>query len=224
MKGRAVVGFVLVILFLVSLFSMSVYSGASDFNSGSGFSVAQSTVDWWPMFHHDLTHTGHSTSTVPNTNQTLWNYTTGLDVESSPAVADGIVYVGSWDGNVYGLNASTGALIWNYTTESYVESSPAVAGGAVFVGSTDGNFYALNASTGALIWTYASGEVLKSSPAVADGIVYVGSYGGKVFAFGSYSAVPEFPSFLVLSLLMIISSFFVAFRYKYRARARLMQS
>ena len=31
----------------------------------------------WPMFHHDLTHTGYSTSTAPNTNQTLWNYTNG---------------------------------------------------------------------------------------------------------------------------------------------------
>jgi outer membrane protein assembly factor BamB len=30
-----------------------------------------------------------------------WSYTTGGYVWSSPAVANGVVYVGSWDGKVY---------------------------------------------------------------------------------------------------------------------------
>lgn len=38
-----------------------------------------------------------------------WSYTTGGNVGTSPAVANGVVYVGSADGNVYALNASTGA-------------------------------------------------------------------------------------------------------------------
>ena len=37
----------------------------------------------------------------------LWSYTTGNYVDS-PAVVNGVVYVGSFDGNVYALNASTG--------------------------------------------------------------------------------------------------------------------
>ena len=45
-----------------------------------------------------------------------WSYTTGNYVESSPAVVNGVVYVGSWDHNVYALNASTGAKLWSYTT------------------------------------------------------------------------------------------------------------
>ena len=70
-------------------------------------------------------------------------------VDSSPAVANGVVYVGSDDDNVYALNASTGALLWSYTTGNDVYSSPAVANGVVYVGSDDGNVYALNANTGA---------------------------------------------------------------------------
>ena len=62
------------------------------------------------MFNHDLAHTGSSTSAAPTTNQTLWTYTTGGAVESSPVVVDGIVYVGSDDGYVYALNAYSGAL------------------------------------------------------------------------------------------------------------------
>ena len=56
-------------------------------------------------------------------------------VDSSPAVANGVVYVGSDDDNVYALNASTGAKLWSYTTGGYVDSSPAVANGVVYVGS-----------------------------------------------------------------------------------------
>ena len=74
---------------------------------------------------------------------------TGSEVRSSPAVAGGVVYVGSGDGRVYALNATTGAQVWNYTTGSFVFSSPAVAGGVVYVGSFDYKVYALNATTGA---------------------------------------------------------------------------
>jgi len=66
-------------------------------------------------------------------------------VDSSPAVADGKVYVGSYDNKTYCLNASTGAKIWSYTTGSCVVSSPAVADGKVYVGSLDGKVYAFGA-------------------------------------------------------------------------------
>ena len=70
-----------------------------------------------------------------------WVYKIGEGF-TSPAVANGVVYVGSR--NLYALNASTGALLWSYYT-SDVWSSPAVANGVVYVGSWeyDGNLYAL---------------------------------------------------------------------------------
>jgi outer membrane protein assembly factor BamB len=136
----------------------------------------------WPMFHHGLTHTGYSTSTAPNTNQILWSYTTGGYVDSSPAVADGKVYVGSRDNRTYALNATNGAYIWSYTTGWRVESSPAVADGKVYVGSWDSNVYALNATNGAYIWGFTTGNVVSSSPAVADGKVYIGSWDRNVYA------------------------------------------
>jgi hypothetical protein len=90
-------------------------------------------------------------------------------VYSSPAVVNGVVFVGSYDSNVYALNASTGAKLWSYTTGSGVYSSPAVANGVVYIGSYDNNVYALNARTGAKVWNYATGDVVSSSPAVANG-------------------------------------------------------
>ena len=80
----------------------------------SVFSVASDTD--WGMFHHDLMHTGYSMSTVPVANENLWTYETGLGVISSPAVVDGVVYIGG-DIHVYALNATTGTLIWSFLTE-----------------------------------------------------------------------------------------------------------
>ena len=121
----------------------------------------------------------------------LWNYTTGSNVDSSPAVVGGVVYIGSYDHNVYALNASSGAQIWNHTTTTRngVFSSPAVVGGVVYVGSFDSKVYALNASSGAFIWSYTTGGAVSSSPAVVGGVVYVGSTEGNVYALNATDGV-----------------------------------
>ena len=145
----------------------------------------------WPMFHHDLTHTGNSTSTAPNGVLT-WYYMTGNWVTSSPAVVGGVVYVGSGDNNVYALNAITGAQIWNYTTGGPINwASPAVAYGYVYVDSNDGNVYALDAATGTQVWNFSTGSPVYSSPAVADGVVYVGSTNGYVYALNAVMGSQE---------------------------------
>ena len=62
-------------------------------------------------------------------------------VFSSPAVANGVLYVGAGDNNVYGLNAATGNAFGMYTTPSSIHSSPAVANEGVYIGSDDGTVY-----------------------------------------------------------------------------------
>ena len=87
-------------------------------------------------------------------------FSTSNDVASSPAVVNGVVYIGSGDGNVYALNAYGGTQIWSYITGSnafsipvnWVMSSPAVVDGVVYVGCDDGNIYALNATDGDKLW------------------------------------------------------------------------
>jgi outer membrane protein assembly factor BamB len=71
---------------------------------------------------------------------------------SSPAVANGVVYVGLGDGYLYALNAETGVALWTYAAGGS-GSSPAVANGVVYVGSVNGDVYALNARTGAKLWS-----------------------------------------------------------------------
>jgi hypothetical protein len=94
------------VMIAVLLLSMASMANASIRKIGETVRVGTESVDWWPMFRHDLNHTAYSTSTAPNTNNTIWSYTTGRWVVSSPAVADGKVYVGSWDGKVYAFGPS----------------------------------------------------------------------------------------------------------------------
>jgi len=120
----------------------------------------------------------------------VWSYPTENPkdrVISSPAVVDGVVYVGFPEGTLYALNASTGSKIWDYTTKDMgngvaIQSSPAVVDGVVYFGSGDSNVYALNAFTGKKLWNYTTGLPIVSSPAVSDDVVYIGSGNDNLYA------------------------------------------
>jgi len=144
--------------------------------------IPSSDADW-NMFRSDLSHDGVGTGNQPLTPTLLWVFNTGsVYIESSPAVVNGVVYIGSNGGNIYALNAAYGTQLWNYTTGNAVWSSPAVANGIIYIGSLDDNIYALNATNGEKMWTYKTGFQVSSSTAVANGVVYVGSDDDNVYA------------------------------------------
>jgi outer membrane protein assembly factor BamB len=102
----------------------------------------------WTMFRSDPSHSGTGTGNPALTPTLLWIYTHApATVDSSPAVANGVIYTGSYDGNVYALNATSGAKLWSYTTGFGVDSSPAVADGVVYIASYHGYVYALGGSS-----------------------------------------------------------------------------
>jgi outer membrane protein assembly factor BamB len=177
MRKRSWMLIILISFILIPSF-ISIISSAS----------AGSSADEWAMFRHDQNHSGYTAGTSPmNSAKLLWNFTTMASVASSPAIANGAVFVGSKDTAVYSINASNGELLWFYPTESEVRSSPAVFEGVVYVGSYDGKVYALNASNGIKLWNYTTGNMVESSPAVVDDVVYVGSRDGAVYAFNASS-------------------------------------
>jgi outer membrane protein assembly factor BamB len=111
-----------------------VYVGGSD-NKLYAFSSAGTT---------NCTGTSPSKTCTP-----LWTGTSSGPLQSSPAVANGVVYIASTDHHVYGFRASgcgsaTCAPLWTAITLSGntdypVFSSPAVANGRIYVGSGAGN-------------------------------------------------------------------------------------
>ena len=95
---------------------------------------------------------------------------------SSPAVtSDGMVFIGSENGRLYGLNKE-GNIVFRAQTGKAVHASPALdADGNVYFGSYDGSFYVIT-KDGRLKWSYKTGGIIESSAALgADGGVYFGT-------------------------------------------------
>ncbi len=98
------------------------------------------------------------------------------------------VYIGSFDHNVYALDAHGGQKIWSFTTRDEVEASPTVAGGVVYVGSNDHNIYALDARVGRKVWSFRTGSIAEfSTPTVVNNVVYVGSDDRNVYALNAHT-------------------------------------
>ena len=146
---------------------------------------SSSTAAPWPMFQHDMEHTGLSVYLGPSTPIELWNFTWQPEggrqgyVDSSPSIgSDGTVYVGGSCANAYtcGLYAINpdGTERWNFTGGG-VESSPAIGNdGTVYVGSDNGYLYAISPD-GSEKWSFYAGPVVTSSPTIGpDGTVYIG--------------------------------------------------
>src|SRR5579872_1066690 len=70
-----------------------------------------------PMFRGDLDHTGvYDSPPVAQTAHVKWAFHTRGYVNSSPVVANSVVYVGSADDNMYALDETTGKSLWHFKT------------------------------------------------------------------------------------------------------------
>lgn len=105
-----------------------------------------------------------------------WEYSIPSSILSSPAIgADGTIYLGSADSNLYAMNPD-GTKKWTFSAGSQVSSSPAIGSdGTIYFGTNDGKVFAVNPN-GTKKWEVATGESIWSSPAIgSDGTVYIGS-------------------------------------------------
>jgi outer membrane protein assembly factor BamB len=164
------------------------------------------------MFRGDARHTGvYDAPGVTTLNAVKWKFHTGGQVNSSPAVVGGTVFVGSTDGNLYALDRESGVQKWKFDAKSRVVSSPAVANGLVYFIAYDGNFYAVDSGSGQLKWKFKTqGErrfagthlhgsqpaaetmpdpfdCYLSSAVVSGDAVYFGSGDGNVYALNATS-------------------------------------
>lgn len=147
----------------------------------------------WPMFRHDLKHTGYTKYTGPPTPTLAWNYTAKDGIVSSAAISyDGTIYIGiGWntsktdDPHLYALNPN-GTLKWKYQADDGFFSSPAITSDRmIYITCLDGRLYAIedNITNGKLKWkTHLGYSFNLCSPALSkDGIIHVGSPGFKYY-------------------------------------------
>lgn len=164
--------------------------------------VLLNTAGDWPTYLHDAQRTGTgsgetvlTTANAPNLSK-VWSFTTGNAIGASATVVGGTVYVGSWDGYEYALDAVTGALKWktylgttvdptpgcNWPGGYGVESTATVISNTVYVGGGDANWYALDTTSGAILWSVYVGDNSPSggyynwsSPLIYNGYAYIGA-------------------------------------------------
>ncbi|HSW58366.1 MAG TPA: PQQ-binding-like beta-propeller repeat protein [Dehalococcoidales bacterium] len=117
------------------------------------------------------------------TTNMVWSFPTGNYIWGTPAVANDILVVGSFDKKIYGLNALTGDKIWEFTTGANNVATPLIVDGVVYVGSLDSTFYALDLQTGDEKWSFKAGNWFWAKAVMANDIIFAPSMDNKVYAF-----------------------------------------
>ncbi len=202
----------LVPLALILLVGLATLTAPS--SSAGEFDLLSDAVANWPQFHYGPDHVGFQANEsiigTGNVDQLTvgWSTMTGGSILSSPAVVNGVAYVGSDDAKVYAMDALAGTVLWSRTTGDVVRASPAVVGGVVYVTSLDGILYALDAATGSVLWKFDVGIQIKSSPVVAGGIVYFSSVGNGGPLFGTLWAVSTVTHALIWSAQTFSNTYF----------------
>jgi outer membrane protein assembly factor BamB len=182
---------------LLALFTLVLLLTSCQFTTSQSSAPPQASGgEDWPMYLHDPGRTAVSGETFlspSNAGQLkkLWAFRTGGVIAASAAIVGGVVYVGSWDGYEYALDARTGAMKWKTflgIDDALPDCDPPILGvssgaevqnGVVYVGGGDGYWYALDAKGGKILWKIFTGNLAQghfnwSSPLLYKGYAYIG--------------------------------------------------
>lgn len=144
--------------------------------------------DSWPQFQGDALRSGNaSTAEIPARLGLVGTVPLTDGIYTSPAVADGTVYVVDGSGVVFAIDAKTLAVKWKFATRGGPGncnnvSSPAVVDKYLHLGTMAGYYYVLDRATGAVVRELDCREAIFCSPAVGAGRVYFATLGAQVYA------------------------------------------
>lgn len=113
-----------------------------------------------------------------NNHDIVWSYDCDR-VESTPFFYEDIIYFGSDDGHLYGLNKD-GKIEFNKKLDGKLKSSPVVVDDNIYIGSTNSKIYSVGTDK-ETNWDYTTGDEILSSPVHVSGRIIVGSSDGNVY-------------------------------------------
>ncbi|XP_075484635.1 uncharacterized protein LOC142524502 [Primulina tabacum] len=146
------------LLLVLSLILFSDKSSAEWYNHGRDITNRRNAID--EVIINPIT--------VKGLLKLRWLFNAGFDITATPAVANGVVYFPSWNGNLYAVNAFSGALTWQknlgqltgilpsrqYVNVTVSRATPIVADDLLIV-AIYGPAYvvAVKRATGQLVWS-----------------------------------------------------------------------
>ena len=105
----------------------------------------------------------------------LWSFKCEDEIRGTPMISQGLLYIGSYDNNLYALNAADGKFQWKYPTEGGVVTRPLFYDGNIYFGSEDKRLHVVSARAGKVVWTYYANGPIRSSPSIAEGHIFFGA-------------------------------------------------
>jgi outer membrane protein assembly factor BamB len=107
--------------------------------------------------------TGNSLTAFSTSGRYLWRVTAGYYVYSSPAVADGVVCFGSYDGWFYGVSAASGRILWRVPTGGAISGAAVIVDGVAYVGSFSHRIIGVDVRSGRRVLTFPHGDYVPVS-------------------------------------------------------------
>lgn len=117
----------------------------------------------------------------PTNSPVAWRAYLAASSKVTPAVADGVVYVGANDGQLRAFDATTGKPLWAAATSAEILAEPLLAQGNVYTANGLGVVSAYTRA-GRKLWSFTADDAVYSSPVMADGKVIFGCNDGKLYA------------------------------------------
>lgn len=117
----------------------------------------------------------------------IWSFACEDEIRGALCYHKGVIYAGSYDHNLYTLEAASGKFLWKYPTDGGIVSKPAISADQLYFGSEDHRLHVVSTHSGSVIWTYFTGGPVRSSPHIAEGHVLIGSDDGYLHAINNLS-------------------------------------
>jgi outer membrane protein assembly factor BamB/serine/threonine protein kinase len=112
----------------------------------------------------------------------IWQFKCEDEVRSSPFVANGTLYVGAYDNNLYALDAKSGEFQWKFPTDGGIAATPCIWKDRILFGSEDRLLYSVSAHTGRILWTCPTEGRIRSSVRVEFEHAFFGSDDHRLYA------------------------------------------
>jgi eukaryotic-like serine/threonine-protein kinase len=110
-----------------------------------------------------------------------WQFTTGGEIWSTPAIANNTLYIGSFDKKIYAVDIPTQTKKWEFTTGATNIAPPLVFEGLVYAGSLDRSIYAINQNDGSQAWKFTGGNWFWAKPVVYNGVIFAPNLDNHVY-------------------------------------------